>query len=64
MFFYLSKRDATHLLDFSGILGFLIALGLGIVMHLEALQTIFAASSYLAVCFFSSILLRNTKILE
>jgi ABC-type antimicrobial peptide transport system permease subunit len=52
-----SRRDATYLLDFFGILGFLTALGLGIVMHLNALQTMFAASSYLAVCFFSSALL-------
>jgi len=54
---YQSRRDATDLLDFSGVLGFLIALGLGIVMRFDGLQTIFAASSYLAVCFFSSALL-------
>jgi len=54
---YQSRRDATDLLDFAGVLGFLIALGLGIVMRLDGLQTIYAASSYLAVCFLSSIFL-------
>jgi len=54
---YQSRRDATDLLDFAGVLGSLIALGLGIVMQFDGLQTIFAASSYLTVCYFSSALL-------
>jgi hypothetical protein len=54
---YQSRRDATDLLDFAGVLGFLIALALGMAMRFDGLQTIFAASSYLAVCFFSSSLL-------
>jgi|GEM_PF-3051537 len=54
---YQSRRDATDLLDFMGVFGFLIALGLGIMMRLDSLQTIFAASSYLGICFFSSALL-------
>jgi hypothetical protein len=54
---YQSRRDATDLLDFAGVVGFLAAIGLGIVMQFDGLQTIYAASSYLAVCFFSSILL-------
>ncbi len=57
MSLYQSRRDAADLLDFAGVLGFLIALGLGIMMRFDALLTIYAASSYLVVCFLSSALL-------
>jgi hypothetical protein len=54
---YRSRRDAIDLLDVAAVLGFLISLGIGILFGYDGPRILLTASSYLAICFFSSIFL-------